>query len=70
MSVAQQAKAARRKARIDMRYHTGNKQAGYRARRSRSGGIYLNASQKRAAARGRKRVQMGGRAGSVGFKVK
>jgi len=64
---AAQAKAARRKARQDLRWHKRSPDGGYQAKKGKTTGGYLNVSQKRVASRQRKRVQSGGRAGSIGF---
>lgn len=66
MTIAQ-AKAARRKSRQDLRWHTRTGDGKYQPRKSKTYAGFLNKSQKFAAARGRKRVQAGGRAGSIGF---
>lgn len=70
MSIAQQAKAARRKARQDLRWHARTSEGIYIAKKGRRAAGYTSASAKDAAARGRKRVQMGGRSGSIGFGYK
>lgn len=57
MTIAQ-CKAERRKFRTDVRY---------RPKRGNRAGTWANRSQRRAAAKMRKRVQMGGAFGSIGF---
>lgn len=67
MSIAQQAKAARRKARQDLRWHSRTSEGVYIPRRGKSRGSFASVSQRFAAAKNRKRIQAGGRAGSLGF---
>ena len=42
----------------------------YKPKKGSRGGTAMNQSQRRAAAKNRKRVQAGGAAGSIGFKTK
>lgn len=70
MSICQQANAARRKSRQDLRFHTTDGMGNYRPKKGRALGGYTSVSARYAAARGRKRVQKGGRAGSIGYNVR
>lgn len=70
MSICAQAKAARRKARQDLRWHVHTPEGGYKPKKKRSTKGHISRSAARASSRMRKRVQAGGRMGSIGFGMK